>query len=140
LSLSSPSSRSGSWIARWGRASSGPSSGGEQQDVVKLSAGTIATLTAMVLGLLVSSATGSFDTTNTAIVQGGTKIIDLDRALAAYGPETHPRARAIDAQPRGQHRKSLAGAQARRVDPDRHRALQRHGARPLWTALQHLGR
>ena len=62
----------------------------ETQDVVKLSAGTIATLTAMVLGLLVSSAKSSFDTTNTAIVQGGTKIIVLDRALAAYGPETNP--------------------------------------------------
>jgi len=60
----------------------------ETQDVVKLSAGMIATLTAMVLGLLVSSAKGSFDTTNTAIVQGSTKIIVLDRALAAYGTET----------------------------------------------------
>ena len=62
----------------------------ETQDVVKLSASTIATLTAMVLGLLVSSAKGSFDTTNTAVVQGSTKIIVLDRALAAYGPETQP--------------------------------------------------
>jgi hypothetical protein len=60
----------------------------ETQDVVKLSAGMIATLTAMVLGLLVSSAKGSFDATNTAVVQGSTKIIVLDRALAAYGPET----------------------------------------------------
>ena len=62
----------------------------ETQDVVKLSAGTIATLTAMVLGLLVSSAKSSFDTTNTAIVQGSTKVIVLDRALATYGPETNP--------------------------------------------------
>jgi hypothetical protein len=60
----------------------------ETQDVVKLSAGTIATLTAMVLGLLVSSAKGSFDATNSAVVQGSTKIIVLDRALADYGPET----------------------------------------------------
>src|SRR5215467_7028208 len=44
----------------------------ETQDVVKLSAGTIATLTALVLGLLVSSA----------------KVILLDAALARYGPET----------------------------------------------------
>lgn len=62
----------------------------ETQDVVKLSAGTIATLTALVLGLLVSSAKGSFDTINNSIVQTSVKIIVLDRALASYGPETKP--------------------------------------------------
>ena len=60
----------------------------ETQDVVKLSAGTIATLTALVLGLLVSSAKSSFDTMNNGFVQGGAKVILLDRALAHYGPET----------------------------------------------------
>ena len=60
----------------------------ETQDVVKLSAGTIATLTALVLGLLVSSAKTSFDTMNTGIVQSSAKIILLDRALARYGPQT----------------------------------------------------
>jgi hypothetical protein len=60
----------------------------ETQDVVKLSAGMIATLTALVLGLLVSTAKSSFDTVTTGIVQSGARIIVLDRALAAYGPET----------------------------------------------------
>ena len=59
----------------------------EMQDLVKLSAGTIATLTALVLGLLVSSAKTSFDGINTGIVQGSAKYILLDRALAHYGPE-----------------------------------------------------
>src|SRR5262245_49672335 len=62
----------------------------ETQDVVKLSAGTIATLTALVLGLLVSSAKSSFDAMNTGVVQGSAKIIFLDRTLARYGPETKP--------------------------------------------------
>jgi hypothetical protein len=62
----------------------------ETQDVVKLSAGTIATLTALVLGLLVSSAKSSFDTMNTGVVQGAAKIILLDRTLARYGPESRP--------------------------------------------------
>src|SRR5215475_12991245 len=62
----------------------------ETQDVVKLSAGTIATLTALVLGLLVSSAKSSFDTMNTGVVQSSAKIILLDRALARYGPEAKP--------------------------------------------------
>src|SRR5215813_9074549 len=60
----------------------------ETQDIVKLSAGTIATLTALVLGLLVSSAKSSFDTMNNGIVQSSAKIILLDRALARYGAET----------------------------------------------------
>jgi hypothetical protein len=60
----------------------------ETQDIVKLSAGTIATLTAMVLGLLVSSAKNSFDTMNNGVVQSSAKIILLDRDLARYGPET----------------------------------------------------
>ncbi len=55
---------------------------------VKLVAGMIATLSALVLGLLVASAKSSFDATNTAIVQNGAKIILLDRVLANYGPET----------------------------------------------------
>ena len=59
----------------------------EIQDLVKLSAGTIATLTALVLGLLVSSAKSSYDAVNTGIVQGGAKFIQLDRTLARYGPD-----------------------------------------------------
>src|SRR5215467_5341253 len=60
----------------------------ETQDVVKLSAGTIATLTALVLGLLVSSAKSAFDTLNTGVVQGSAKVIFLDRTLARYGSES----------------------------------------------------
>jgi len=58
------------------------------KDTVKVVAGTIATLSALVLGLLVGSAKSSFDATNTAIIQNGAKVILLDRVLAAYGPET----------------------------------------------------
>src|SRR6266550_6564843 len=58
------------------------------KDAVKVAAGMIATLSALVLGLLVGSAKSSFDATNSAIVQNGAKIILLDRVLAAYGPET----------------------------------------------------
>ncbi|HTV39784.1 MAG TPA: hypothetical protein VMF08_04360 [Candidatus Sulfotelmatobacter sp.] len=62
----------------------------EMQDLVKLSAGTIATLTALVLGLLVSSAKSSYDEIKTGIVQGSAKFILLDRTLARYGPEANP--------------------------------------------------
>ena len=57
------------------------------QEVVKLGAGMIATVTALVLGLLVSSAKGTFDTINDGIKQSSAKIILLDRILAQYGPD-----------------------------------------------------
>ena len=59
-------------------------------EIVKLGSGMIGTLTALVLGLLVSSSKSSFDTMSNGIVQGGTKIILLDRILAGYGPEAEP--------------------------------------------------
>jgi hypothetical protein len=56
--------------------------------VVKLATGLIATLSALVLGLLISSAKGSFDKVNDEVVQDSAKVIQLDRVLANYGPET----------------------------------------------------
>jgi uncharacterized membrane protein (DUF485 family) len=50
----------------------------DSRDVVKLGVGVIATQAALVLGLLVSSAKGTFDTMNAEITQGGAKIILLD--------------------------------------------------------------
>jgi Protein of unknown function (DUF4239) len=58
------------------------------RDTVKVVTGLIATLAALVLGLLISSANTSFDAVDTAITHSGAKIILLDRALANYGPET----------------------------------------------------
>ena len=58
------------------------------RDTVKVVTGMIATLAALVLGLLISSANTSFDGVDTAITQAGARIILLDRALANYGPET----------------------------------------------------
>ena len=62
----------------------------ESKDTVKLGAGMIATLSALVLGLLVSSAKTNFDTVSTEITQSAAKLIYLDRLLANYGPETKP--------------------------------------------------
>jgi hypothetical protein len=60
----------------------------DSKDTVKVGAGMLATLTALVLGLLVSSAKSSFDAMNAGIAQAGAKIILLDHVLADYGPET----------------------------------------------------
>jgi hypothetical protein len=60
----------------------------ESKDAIKLGAGMIATVSALVLGLLVASAKSSFDSTEEAITQRAAKIIFLDRLLSDYGPET----------------------------------------------------
>ncbi len=59
----------------------------EAKDIVKLSTGLIATLSALVLGLLVSSAKGTFDQVNNELMQMAVKTVMLDRVLAQYGPE-----------------------------------------------------
>jgi hypothetical protein len=60
----------------------------ESISVVKMATGLIATMAALVLGLLVSSAKTSFDTANGELVQNAATVIQLDRVLAKYGPET----------------------------------------------------
>ncbi|SIT38111.1 conserved membrane hypothetical protein [Paraburkholderia ribeironis] len=56
--------------------------------VVKLTTGLIATIAALVLGLLISSAKNSLDTMNAELVRAAASIVQLDRVLAKYGPET----------------------------------------------------
>lgn len=60
---------------------------GKSEDAVKVGAATIATMAALVLGLLVGSAKSNLDNANSAITQSAAKIIVLDRILAHYGPE-----------------------------------------------------
>ena len=59
----------------------------ESKDAVKLAMGLVATMSALVLGLLVSSAKGAYDTERSEVIQMASKISFLDRVLAAYGPE-----------------------------------------------------
>jgi hypothetical protein len=60
----------------------------DSKDVVKTASGMIATLVALVIGLLVSSAKSSYDQASTGLTQMGAKVILLDRTLGRYGPET----------------------------------------------------
>jgi hypothetical protein len=60
---------------------------GDSRDTVKLAMGLVATMTALLLGLLVSSAKGTYDTQRTEVIQMAAKVAFLDRVLTAYGPE-----------------------------------------------------
>ena len=57
------------------------------RDSVKLAMGLVATMTALVLGLLVSSAKDGYDTKRSEVIQMAAKVAFLDRALSVYGPE-----------------------------------------------------
>ncbi|PYK21557.1 MAG: hypothetical protein DME56_04245 [Verrucomicrobia bacterium] len=57
------------------------------RDSVKLAMGLVATMTALVLGLLVSSAKDAYDTRRSEVIQMAAKVAFLDRVLALYGPE-----------------------------------------------------
>src|SRR5436189_538475 len=59
----------------------------ESKDAVKLAMGLVATMSALVLGLLVSSAKGSYDTERSEVIQMAAKVAFLGRVLAAYGSE-----------------------------------------------------
>jgi hypothetical protein len=60
----------------------------ESRDVVKLAMGTIATMTAVILGLLVASAKAYYDSQSHELTEVSAQIVLLDRVLAHYGPES----------------------------------------------------
>jgi hypothetical protein len=62
----------------------------ESQDVMRLGMGLVATMTALLLGLVTASARSSFDNQDAALRTSAANILTLDRLLARYGPETQP--------------------------------------------------
>ena len=63
---------------------------GDSKDVIKLVMGLIATIAALVLGLLIASAHTSYDTQESEVRQLAVHVALLDRILAHYGPEAAP--------------------------------------------------
>jgi hypothetical protein len=94
----------------------------ESKDAVKLALGLVATMTAILLGLLISSAKGAFDTARTEVIQMAAKVALLDRVLALYGPETAEARRALrDATAEGVRRTWPAKRSGPvRLDPNPH--------------------
>jgi hypothetical protein len=59
----------------------------DSRDVVKLGMGLVATMAALVLGLLIASAKSSLDMQSVELTEMSSKVVLLDRVLAHYGPE-----------------------------------------------------
>ena len=62
----------------------------DSKDIVKFGSGFIATLAALVLGLLVASAKSSFDAKAAEVEASAAKVILLDQALRQYGADAKP--------------------------------------------------
>jgi len=60
----------------------------ETRETVKVGIGLIATMTALVLGLVTASAKSAFDGLDTTVKHTAADLLSLDRTLARYGPET----------------------------------------------------
>jgi hypothetical protein len=82
----------------------------DSKDTVKVGIGLIATMTALVLGLVTAASKSSFDAGSAAVKQAALNILAVDRVLARYGPET------------GEIRQGLKDLVAARID-----AIWSHG-------------
>jgi hypothetical protein len=60
----------------------------DSKDVIKLAMGLTATMSALVLALLIASAKGSYDAQRNEITQLSANVVLLNRMLIHYGPET----------------------------------------------------
>jgi hypothetical protein len=60
----------------------------DTKDTVKVSMGLVVTMTALLLGLLVASAKGSYDAQKSQIIQMSAKLAFLDRILSNCGPDS----------------------------------------------------
>jgi hypothetical protein len=86
----------------------------DSKDTVRLGMGVIATMAALVLGLLVASAKNFYDAQSSELTQLSADVILLDHVLAHYGPETK------------EVRDLLRGAVARTLDLIWHQQPQPH--------------
>jgi hypothetical protein len=59
----------------------------DSKDVVKMGMGTMATLAALVLGLLIATAKGTYDAQAAEVQDLSVKVLLLDRILLKYGPK-----------------------------------------------------
>jgi hypothetical protein len=73
----------------------------DSKDVIKLEIALTATMSALVLALLINSAKGFYDAQRNEVTQLSANVILLDRVLANYGPGTK--------EARGLLRQTVAG-------------------------------
>ena len=83
--------------------------GPEVKDVIRLVTGLLVTMTALVLGMLVSTANSSYQQRKDQLTEMASDFVGVDRLLGSYGPET---------QPAREELHSLAEASLQRIWPN----------------------
>ena len=63
--------------------------GPDAKDVIRLATGLLVTMTALVLGMLVSTANSSYQDRKNELAEMGSNFVLVDSLLASYGPETN---------------------------------------------------
>jgi hypothetical protein len=63
--------------------------GSDAKDVVRLATGLVATMSAIILGMLVSSAKSSYDARKNDVAEMSYEILAVDRVLAKFGPDAN---------------------------------------------------
>ncbi len=62
--------------------------GPEAKDVIRVATGLLVTMTALVLGMLVSTANSSYQDRKNELAEMGSSFVLVDGLLASYGPQT----------------------------------------------------
>jgi hypothetical protein len=106
----------------------------DTKEAVKLAMGLVATMSALLLGLLVSSAKGAYDAERAQVIQMAAKITFLDQVLALYGPDA--------TEARAQVRVAIDEAVQRVWPEGKSRPLPRtpnlQAGRAVYGAIEHL--
>jgi len=92
---------------------------GNSKDVVKLVIGLVATMAALVLGLLIASAQSNYSTQSGNVQQLAADVVQLDHILDLYGPEADDARRLLRQAVGAAHDRiwSNHGIQAQNLDP-----------------------
>src|SRR5438270_11800587 len=107
----------------------------DTKETVKLAMGLLATMSALLLGLLVASAKGSYDNARSDVIQMAAKVVFLDRVLTGYGPETaEARTRLRDAIEQMAHR----SMQPPKANTPVNLAPNTQAGNAIYLAIQHL--
>jgi hypothetical protein len=107
----------------------------DTKDTVKLALGLLATMSALLLGLLVASTKGSYDNARNEVIQMAAKVVFLDRVLTGYGPETaETRALLREAVEELAHHNMQLPKANTRVNP----APNTQAGNAIYLAIQHL--
>src|SRR5262249_34073776 len=107
----------------------------DTKETVKLAMGLLATMSALLLGLLVASAKGSYDNARNEVIQMAAKVVFLDRVLTGYGPET---AEVRDLLREAVEEVAHRGMQPRRANTPVNLASNTQAGNAIYLAIQRL--